>query len=223
MTVAADSIVPTVTTKPDASSAIIDAVLAGPLTRLAGTAAAAQGVTLPAVQADADHPLKDVTDVVAAGEIIGRMLAAEHSTGKKSYYPRALLRQQHIAAFMLVNPFATTTEICAFFGISPTTLGNISKSDTFKALVNAHKVSIESGIGRDIQEQLRDTLAASVEVVQKAVVERQDPDYALAVLDKTANRLGMGAKHNTAVQINNNIVTPEMIAAARARRLPSAS
>jgi hypothetical protein len=123
---------------------------------------------------------------------------------------------------MLVNPFASTTEVCAFFGISPGQLSNICKSDTFKALITSHRVSIESSLGQDLQEQLRATLSVALEVTQKAIVDHRDPEYALAVLDKTANRLGMGAKHNTNVQINNNIVTPEMIASARARRLIAA-
>lgn len=167
--------------------------------------------------------IKTVEDAVP---LIGNMIKAEKAAGGvKRQFPRTLLRQQHIVAYMLCNPFATTTEICSFFGISPTTLGNITKSDTFKSLIGQHRVTLESGIGADLQAQLKETLAAAVEVVQKAVVDKQDPDYALEVLDKAANRLGMGAKHNTAVQINNTIVTPEMIAAARAARraLPDAS
>jgi len=165
------------------------------------------------------HPLTDVSDVEAAAVVIGKMLVADRDAKGIRVYPRRILRQQHIAAYMLVNPFATTTEICAFFGIGPGALSNICKSDTFKALITAHKISVETSIGADLQEQLKQTLQVSLDVVQKSVTSLQDPDYALQVLDKTANRLGMGAKHNTNVQINNNVVTPEMIAAARARRV----
>lgn len=174
-----------------------------------------------------DMGLGETKTVEEAVPLIGRMLKAEREAGgTRKVYPRALLRQQHIVAYMLCNPFATTTEICAFFGISPTTLNNISKSDTFKSLILAHRVTLDSGIGADLQAQLRDTMAAAVEVVQKAVVEKQDPDYALEVMDKTANRMGMGAKHQSGGQVTVNIITPEMIAAARAARerlLPDAS
>lgn len=170
--------------------------------------------------------LASVKTVDEAVPLIGNMIKAEKAAGGiKRQFPRTILRQQHIVAFMLCNPFATTTEICSFFGISPTTLNNITKSDTFKSLIGQHRVTLESGVGTDLQSQLKDTLAAAVEVVQKAVVDKQDPDYALEVMDKAASRLGMGAKGGPAVQINNTIVTPEMIAAARAARraLPDAS
>lgn len=169
-----------------------------------------------------DSVLAEAKTVEEAMPLIGRMLKAEKERqGVKRPYPRTALKHQHIVAFMLCNPFATTTEICAFFGISPTTLSNVYKGDTFKSLVQAHRVSIDSGIGADLQAQLRDTMAAAVEVVQKAVVTEQNADYALEVLDKTANRLGLGAKHQGGVAVQVNVVTPEMIAAARAsRRLP---
>lgn len=169
------------------------------------------------------HPLEGVVDVADAMPLIANLLEAERKGGKRRVYPRSMLRQQHIVAYMLANPFATTTEICAFFGISAGTLSNIAKSDTFKALLKAHKVSIENSVGNDLQEQLRQTLAVALEVTQKAVIDQQDPEYALAVMDKTANRLGLGAKHNSQTNVQVNVVTPEMIAAARTRRLPGAS
>jgi len=180
----------------------------------------AQVVMLPSAE---DKALTEARTVQEAMPLIANMLKADKAAqGIKKPYPRTALKHQHIVAFMLCNPFATTTEICSFFGISPTTLGNINKSDTFQSLIAAHRVSLESGIGADLQDQLRQTMAAAIEVVQKAVVTGQNPDYALEVMDKAANRMGMGNKHQTNVQINNNVITPEMIAAARAsRRLPS--
>lgn len=146
---------------------------------------------------------------------IKEMLEWEAANSGKKAYPRAMLRQQHIIAFMLAQPFATTPEICRFFSISPTTLSNITKSDTFKAAVNKFAVDMQN-LQPEINDQLKDTLQAAITVVQRDLVERQDPDFALQVLDKTANRLGMGTKQQTNVQINNNIVTPDMIKAARA-------
>lgn len=215
MTAASVSTVPTETAAPTPSDKLLDGILSGTLSRIAAVPAK--------ISAETPHPLEDVEDVEAAKPIIEKLLIAERNAGGKRVYPRRILRQQHIVAYMLCNPFATNTEVCAFFGISPSTLGNIAKSDTFKALINAHKLTLDSNVAADLQEQMRLTLAVSLEVTQKAVVTNQDPEYALAVMDKVANRLGMGAKHNTQVQINNNIVTPEMIAAARARRLPNAS
>jgi hypothetical protein len=197
----------------------LDALLSGaPATPLAVTAVA---IAKPGeVPVAAAHPLDGVSDVKKAAVIIGRMLAEDAVAKQKRVYNRCVLRQQHLAAFMLVNPFASTTDICAFFHIGPASVYNIVRSDTFKALVNHHRLSLENSIGVDLQEQLRLTLSASLDVVQRAVIEKQDPDFALAVMDRTANRLGMGAKHNTNVQINNNIVTADMIAAARAARQP---
>lgn len=194
---------------------VIDVLLAGDINEPAKPVTCFPAVIVP-------HPLDGIEDVERAAEIIGELLTHEREAKGVRVYPRRILRQQHIAAFMLVNPFATTTEVCAFFGIGAGALSNICKSDTFKALVAAHRISLSNSTMADIQDQLRQTLQVSLEVVQRNVTEKQDPDFALQVLDKTANRLGMGAKHNTNVQINNNIVTPEMIAAARARRLPHA-
>lgn len=170
-----------------------------------------------------DKALVEAKTVEEALPLIGNMMKAEKQGGGiKRPYPRVALKHQHIVAFMLCNPFATTTEICNFFSISPTTLGNITKSDTFQSLVASHRVTLESGIGADLQSQLRDTMAAAIEVVQKAVVQNQDPEFALQVMDKAANRMGLGAKHNSGPMVQVNVVTPEMIAAARAsRRLSS--
>lgn len=167
-----------------------------------------------------DKALAEAKTVEEAMPLIGNMIKAEKQLqGVKKPYPRVALKQQHIVAYMLCNPFSTTTEICSFFSISPTTLSNICKSDTFKSLVQAHRVTLDSGIGSDLQQQLRDTMAAAVEVVQKAVVANQDPEFALEVLDKTANRLGMGAKHQSGPAVQVNVISPEMIAAAlNARR-----
>lgn len=164
------------------------------------------------------NPFLTAETVEESVPLVEALMAEQAIPGATKRYSRSVLRQQHIIAFMLVNPFATCTEVCAFFSISPSTFYNITKSDTFKALINKHKVTLENTVGQDLQDQLRATLSAAIEVTQRAVVEKQDPDFALAVLDKTANRLGLGAKHNTNVNINNNIVTPDMIALARARR-----
>lgn len=198
--------------KGESAPSKLDALIAGAVgsnvTQLPGTAM----VVGP-------HPLEGVEDVNEASTLIAQMLAEERITKEVRVYPRALLRQQHIVAYMLVNPFASTTDICGYFQISPTTLSNIAKSDTFKAMVNKHRVGVES-IMPDLQDQIRETLRVAVEVTGRAVVERgtQDAEFALNVADKFANRLGMGAKQGTNVQINNNILTPEMLQQARARR-----
>jgi hypothetical protein len=141
------------------------------------------------------HPLEGVDDVMQAARIIGLLLSEEKAGNKVRAYPRNILRQQHVAAFTLVNPFATTTEICAYFGISPSVLTNIRKSDTYKALVSAHNIAV-GDLSEDINQQLRETLKVAIEVTQDAVITKRDPEYALATMDKIANRLGMGAKHN---------------------------
>lgn len=215
MAAAPERIEPSATAPPSTPPDLLDTLLAGRQDKPLEPVTGAIVVAVP-------HPLEGVEDVAKAAEVIGHLLVADKEAKGIRIYPRRILRQQHIAAFMLVNPFASTTEICAFFNIGVGSLSNIVKSDTFKALVSAHKISLETSLGADLQDQLRQTLQVSLEVVQSAVTRNQDPEFALAVLDKTANRLGMGAKHNTHVQINNNIVTPEMIALARARRLGNA-
>lgn len=218
MTAATDSLTPASLPQAQSGPKTLDSILAG-TALVPANEAPATALNLP------DHPLEGADTVEAAQEVIANLLVEERKTGKRRVYPRRLLRQQHIIAFMLANPFATTTEVCAFFGIAPGTLSTIAKSDTFKAMVDAHKVALTQDVLSDINEALRVTLAAGIEKVQKAVVERDDPDYALAVVDKVSNRLGMGAKHQGGTQVNVNVVTPAMIEQARnrARRLPNAS
>lgn len=168
-------------------------------------------------EASFDKQLEGTEDVDALLPVIRRMLEAEAAAKGKRVYPTRLLRHQHIIAFLLANPFTTALETCRFFGIGPTTLYNIARSDTFKALAAKHHVKLNDS--PDIQQQLKDTLVMSIEVVQKALVSGQDPDYAATVMDKSANRLGLGVKQGTQVNIQNNqLVTPDMIAAARERK-----
>lgn len=166
--------------------------------------------------ADIVEELQRLEDVDKLLPIISRLMQAEAESKGKRMYPKRLLRNQHIIAYLLLNPFATTMEVCKFFGVSPSVLYTLSKSDTFKALASQYAVKIDNN--PDIQQQLKDTMAAAIEVTQQALTNNPDPDYALAVLDKTANRLGMGAKQGTNVNIQNNILTPEMIAVARQQK-----
>ena len=167
------------------------------------------------VTPDAEHVLKNFSSVQDLLPTIRGMIEWEAANNGKKCYPRLLLRNQHIIAFLLTYPQATNAEVCRFFSIGPSVLKQIASSDAFKAMMVQYQVNF-AAISPDINEQLKDTMAAAITIVQKDLVERQDPDYALQVLDKTANRLGMGTKQQTNVQINNNIVTADMIAQARA-------
>lgn len=198
------------TTEPPPSPDLLDAILGGVQD---ATPAPSFAVVAPTLIEE----LEGLEDIGKIMPLIGKLLALEIESKGKRVYPKRILRQQHIVAYMLLNPFATTTELCNFFGMSPSTFYNISRSDTFRALAQSHQIRLNADF--DIQQQLKETLSVAIEVTQRAIVEQQDPDYALAVLDKTANRLGLGAKQGTNVQINNNVVTPDMIAYARQKRL----
>lgn len=174
---------------------------------------------LPAILVDTvkwESELEGKDDVKELMPIIRSMLEAEAAAKGKRVYPTRMLRQQHIIAYLLENPFSTTVETCRFFGISPTTLYTLARSDTFKALASRYHATLDCN--PDIQQQLKDTLALSIQITQKALVERQDGDFAVVVMDKAANRLGLGAKQGTQVNIQNNVVTPDMIAMAKERR-----
>lgn len=179
----------------------------------------AVAATLPAKR-NLLEELRETESIDKLVDIIRELLLREAAASGKRLYPKQLLRQQHIIAYLLLNPFATTMEVCRFFQVSPTVLYNISKSDTFKALACQYRVKIDNN--PDIQQQLKDTMAAAIEITQEALAKGADAEFALQVMDKTANRLGMGAKQGTNVQINNNILTPEMLAVARQRRLGNA-
>jgi hypothetical protein len=82
------------------------------------------------------HPLMNCDDVEVAKEAIRAMLAEVPDPRRPvPHYTRAMLRNQHIVAYMLANPFATNTEICAFFGIGVSTLKTIQTSDAFRAML----------------------------------------------------------------------------------------
>lgn len=152
--------------------------------------------------------------------LIGELMRLEKQAKGQKVYPRRLLRCQHIAAFMIMNPFSNNVDVARFFGVSCTTVENIMKTDTFKALISAHRVHIE-GLGQDIQEEMRATITAGLQVVQKEIVDKQEGEFALSAIDKLANRLGMGVKHKKEAQVQVNVIAADMIMAARARRLPS--
>jgi hypothetical protein len=169
-----------------------------------------------------EERLAAATTVEEAMPLIAEMAKVEKESKGVRVYPRVLLRIQHVAAFVIMNPFCSNTDIARFFHVGSTCIANIMKTDTFQSLVSAHKIMID-GLNVDIQEQMRNTLIAGLEVVNKEIVERQDGEFALSAVDKISNRLGMGGKHQTAPMVQiNNIITPDMIAAARARRLPDA-
>ena len=164
--------------------------------------------------------LQATTEMQRILPLIAKLIAAEAAAKGKRVYPTKLLRHQHIIAAMVLNPFITRVELCRFFGVSIHTLGNIAKSDTFRALASQFQVQLTED--ESIADKMKDTLSAALDVTQKAIIEGQDPDYALQVVDKAANRLGMGVKQGTQVNIQNNVVTPDMIAYARQRRLSGA-
>lgn len=160
--------------------------------------------------------LQATDDVQRLIPVIGKLLEAEVASKGKIFYPTRMLRHQHIIAMMLLNPFATRVELCRFFGVSMGVLNNIAKSDTFRTLAGQFHVSLPDA--EELGDKLRDTVSTAIDITQKHLIKSQDPDFALAVMDKGGNRLGMGVKQGTQVNIQNNVVTPDMLAYARDRK-----
>lgn len=169
-----------------------------------------------AMVANAFEELQGTDDVQRLLPIIGRLLQAEADSKGKMVYPTRMLRHQHIIAMMLLNPFVTRVELCRFFGVSMAVLNNIAKSDVFKTLAGQFHVSLPGQ--EELGEKLKDTVSAAIDIAQKHLIKSQDPDFALSIMDKGANRLGMGVKQGTQVNIQNNVVTPDMVAYARDRK-----
>lgn len=137
-----------------------------------------------------------------------------------SKFPKARLRHQHIIAYMLANPFASMTDLEQFFGVTRMTIHRIAKSDMFQALVAQHRIQLETDFAKEVFDNLQQTLHMAVEVVQEDLLARRNGDFALQAVKETGKLLGMGGNNKAGPVINNNInvVTPEMIMAARQAR-----
>lgn len=172
-----------------------------------------------------DHPLKDVTDVAEAVVKMQQIAAEEALTKKPKKYPKSILRHQHLVAYLMLNPFATNTDIAQYFGITASTVARLVSSDSFKQCLESHMAGAGQDLFTSIKDKMEATLAVAVDRVQEKIVQGDDPDYALQALDKVANRLGMGVKQQSGAgtQVNVNIITADMIMKARARRLPDAA
>ena len=196
--------------------------------------AALLGVTVPqylpaALRSElvaGDHPLKDVTDVLVAVEKIKELEAEFQATKKPRRYPKSILRHQHMVAYLLINPFASNADIAQYFSISVTTVSRLVSSDSFKQCLEQYMQGGGAELYTTIKDKMEATLSVAVDRVQEKVVQGDDHEFNLAVVDKVANRLGMGVKQQSGAgnTTNNfNIVTREMILQATQRRLNRAA
>lgn len=170
--------------------------------------------------AEGIHPLTNAETVEDAIKGVRETQEFEVIAQRKAVYPRNRLRAQHLVAFLIVNPFSTVGEICRFFAITPLTYKTIASSDSFKSMMEHYSDQLIRANAQEVQEKLKDTMDMAIDRVQQALVQPNcDAEFALAVLDKAGNRLGMGAaKQGTVANVNVNIVTREMIEQARNQR-----
>lgn len=212
------SILNPVLTSPTVPKPIVDPISAAQLAVMFGSKSPTLIPADIAAKFVGSNPLAGVETVEGSLEAIKEIQQFSATTGKEVRYPRDLLRVQHIVAFELVNPFCTTAEVCRFFSITPGTYKTITASDAYRQLMESHGMQLLRQAPQELVDKMKDTVEMAVDNVQKALLASSDGEFALAAADKLANRLGMGVKHNTNVQINNNVVTAEMIAAARNKR-----
>lgn len=172
-----------------------------------------------------DHPLKDVTDVLVAVERIKELEEEFRTTKKPRRYPKSILRHQHMVAYLLLNPWASTADIAGYFSISATTVSRLTSSDSFRQCLEQYMQGAGAELGTSIKDKMEATLSVAVDKVQEKIIQGDDPEFALQAMDKVANRLGMGVKQqsNGGSTVNVNIVTREMILQATQRRLNRAA
>lgn len=172
-----------------------------------------------------DHPLKDVVDVMQAVEKIRELEQEALATKKPRRYPKSILRHQHMVAYLLLNPWASTAEMASYFSISATTVSRLVSSDSFKQCLEQYMKGAGAELATSIKDKMEATLSVAVDKVQEKIIQGDDPEFALAAMDKVANRLGMGVKQQSGAgsTVNVNIVTREMILQATQRRLNRAA
>lgn len=184
-------------------------------------AASIAGTPDGAMMAELTKQFADENRVEECRKLVERLMAEQANGKGVPKFPKTRLRHQHMIAYMLVNPFASVNDMAAYFGVTRMTLNRIMKSDTFKALVLQHRINLETDFVKEIFTDLQETLSLSLEVVQENVIQNRNGDFALNVAKEAGKLLGMGqaAKGNgTVIQNNINVVTADMLTAAKAAR-----
>jgi hypothetical protein len=126
-----------------------------------------------------------------------------------------------IAEYMLRYPSAKLYEIAAAVGLTAAWVSTVVNSELFRSyLMDRHK-EIATDVTETLYAKTNGVAHAAVEKLGRMVDDSTDPDFILAVADRTMHRLGM-APERASVQVNNTVtnntvhsVDPAVIAAAR--------
>lgn len=110
---------------------------------------------------------------------------------------------------LIARPDFTQREIAAQFGYTPSGLGIIVRSDSFKARLAQRKAELVDPIITDTLEQRLGTMAhASLDILQRKLESSDDPKLALATLEAATKARGYGAQGPVLQQTNFIVQLP---------------
>lgn len=107
---------------------------------------------------------------------------------------------------LVAQPHLSQRELAAMFGYTPTGMGIICRSDSFKARLEARKDAlIDPLVRQSIEDRLTHLAHASLDVLQKKLETSDDPRLALATLEAAQKSSAFGARQQVTMQ-NNFVV-----------------
>lgn len=106
-----------------------------------------------------------------------------------------------IIDLLIAQPHLNQREIAAQFGYTPTGIGIIVRSDSFKARLEARKADlIDPLIKQTIEDRLMNLAHASLDVLERKLSVSDDPKLALATLEAAQKSSIFGARQNVTMQ-----------------------
>ena len=108
---------------------------------------------------------------------------------------------------ILTEPTLTQNELAQRFGRSVSWISIIMGSDAFQAALAKRRDDIlDPFLVATIEERFRGLATQSLEVLAEKLELTKSADLALKALDISAKALGMGARHASGAQVQNNFV-----------------
>ena len=160
------------------------------------------------------HPLDLCQDLGSALHVF-----AIHPDIKSLKNVKPKLRETSIIAFLLENPTCTTVDVCRFFNCGAGVVTAVMNSDMFKHQLSLAQEQLKvSREAFSLNQELLGGAQIAAEIVNKALVEKGDAEFALKAVGVFTKAMGMGGSGVT-VNVNSGTATADMLKAARAENM----
>lgn len=102
---------------------------------------------------------------------------------------------------LISQPHLNQRELAGIFGYTPTGIGIIVRSDSFKARLEARKADlVDPLIKQSVDDRLNQLAHQSLDILQKKLETSDDPKLALATLEASQKSGAFGARGNVVMQ-----------------------